>query len=897
MRRIIISIAIFLQLVSAHAQDLVSASDIAVYKQEAQQMVSFLSFVLNTLGNEETPTAHKQTIIQESYAKLFRDAEVQIEDDLVVGRSTITNKNVQAYLQDVDFFFEHVEFEYEIISIQEAKRADDQWFFLVETQRLLKGITSDGNAEIDHQSVRYIEINLYPASRSLKIASIYTTPVQRQPELITWWNDLSTDWQVLFAPQLQLNDTLSWADLIGKEEIPRIGDTLYFQQVYQAPSADEPNLVTSLQETAEVLESQQIQDNTPQLTQDTLATPTARLMSDLMQLSAVKELNLKDQPIEDLRALEGMPEIKKLNLSGTKIQSLFPLRNLRTLTYLDLSHTSIKDLEPLKYLTQLDTLILDHTPIQTLDPLVRSHTITYLSAAHTDLRFADALVELPALTHLDVRHTPLTRLPDLTEHTNLETFKADYSKLLSLPIFAKENKITTLSLNHTRISNIEPVSLLSELKTFEANFSLVQDIRPLQGLQKLQFVSLEDALLDEKELAQFMEQRPQVAVLYKTEQLITWWEGLDSSWKSCLTAHMQPNLPLQQRLHQLIRQAKLSLSPGCKVPNFHALTPFIQLEQLVADDAGIEKLEGIEELTQLRSLSIKRNQVIDLKPLASLPSLEILYLQQCPVIDLTPLAKCSSLRKLACDSTQVTDLSPLQDLSQMTWASFEGCELDKVQVKSWLDQKTDLTLLYRSSLLDSWWKGLSAPWQKVFRTYLPGENPSKEALHRLSYLSALEIVNINGLNNLKPLEPMLRLQKLTIRSCGLTQLQGVELHEDLQELDLSQNPLTDLILLTNLKGLTSLSLDNTAIEALEGIESLNKLERLSVAGTPIKKLNEVEPLLSLTYLDFSSTDVSQIKSIMEHYKLKMLKCFNTKISDRKVDQFRAKHPLCTVDYY
>ncbi|MEL6134990.1 MAG: leucine-rich repeat domain-containing protein, partial [Bacteroidota bacterium] len=99
MRRLIISIASLLYLFSAHAQDTVSSSDIAVYKKEASQMVSFLSFILNTLGSDDTPTAHKQTIIQESYAKLFRDAEVQIEDDLIVGRSTITNKNVQAYLQ------------------------------------------------------------------------------------------------------------------------------------------------------------------------------------------------------------------------------------------------------------------------------------------------------------------------------------------------------------------------------------------------------------------------------------------------------------------------------------------------------------------------------------------------------------------------------------------------------------------------------------------------------------------------------------------------------------------------------------------------------------------------------------------------------------------------------
>ena len=164
MKRIILSIVMGLSLLGSLAQDLVSPSDMDVYKREAGQMVSFLSFLLNTLGSDETPTAHKQTIIQESYAKLFRDAEVQIEDDLIGGRSTITNKDIQAYLQDVDFFFDNVVFEYEVISIQEAQREDDQWFFLVETQRSLDGLTTDGEV-LQNQIVRYIEINLYPASQ------------------------------------------------------------------------------------------------------------------------------------------------------------------------------------------------------------------------------------------------------------------------------------------------------------------------------------------------------------------------------------------------------------------------------------------------------------------------------------------------------------------------------------------------------------------------------------------------------------------------------------------------------------------------------------------------------------------------------------------------------------
>jgi hypothetical protein len=72
---------------------------------EVQGIVSLYRFMLNTVGSEEASTTEKETIINNSYLKIFRDAEVQIEDDLSTDRITALNKSVQGYLRDVDFFF------------------------------------------------------------------------------------------------------------------------------------------------------------------------------------------------------------------------------------------------------------------------------------------------------------------------------------------------------------------------------------------------------------------------------------------------------------------------------------------------------------------------------------------------------------------------------------------------------------------------------------------------------------------------------------------------------------------------------------------------------------------------------------------------------------------------
>ncbi|MDZ7646701.1 MAG: hypothetical protein U5K54_05685 [Cytophagales bacterium] len=71
---------------------------------KVKNMISFLKFMLNTLGSSKTSARDKEVLVTESYAKIFRDSKVQIEDDLAAKRDVITNKDVPAYLKDVDFF-------------------------------------------------------------------------------------------------------------------------------------------------------------------------------------------------------------------------------------------------------------------------------------------------------------------------------------------------------------------------------------------------------------------------------------------------------------------------------------------------------------------------------------------------------------------------------------------------------------------------------------------------------------------------------------------------------------------------------------------------------------------------------------------------------------------------
>ncbi|MEM8894218.1 MAG: leucine-rich repeat domain-containing protein, partial [Bacteroidota bacterium] len=139
--RTIFCFLFFLLAGQVYAQETNSPDTASAYQERTERLVSFLQYMLNTVGNSNTSTRDKDVIITQSYAKIFRDDDVQIEDDLLENRQVVTNKDVTAYLKDVEFFYSDVSFEFDIINITEETGEDDRPFIKVQLERELKGLT------------------------------------------------------------------------------------------------------------------------------------------------------------------------------------------------------------------------------------------------------------------------------------------------------------------------------------------------------------------------------------------------------------------------------------------------------------------------------------------------------------------------------------------------------------------------------------------------------------------------------------------------------------------------------------------------------------------------------------------------------------------------------------
>jgi Leucine-rich repeat (LRR) protein len=86
---------------------------------------------------------------------------------------------------------------------------------------------------------------------------------------------------------------------------------------------------------------------------------------------------------------------------------------------------------------------------------------------------------------------------------------------------------------------------------------------------------------------------------------------------------------------------------------------------LVCNNKGIQYLEGIEALTQLKSLYLSFNEINDITPLVGLKNLKTLYLSGNQISNLDALSELTELTELGIQKNNVQDLSPLQSLSML----------------------------------------------------------------------------------------------------------------------------------------------------------------------------------------------------------------------------------------
>jgi Leucine-rich repeat (LRR) protein len=126
------------------------------------------------------------------------------------------------------------------------------------------------------------------------------------------------------------------------------------------------------------------------------------------------------------------------------------------------------------------------------------------------------------------------------------------------------------------------------------------------------------------------------------------------------------------KLAALVRTA-LNIAPSEPISKTQAAT----LQRLVASNAGITSIQGLQHFTGLKSLNLSNNDITSIYPLQTMKALDELWLRaNKKVTDLQPLKGLTSLKRLFIANIGATDMSALQGLPLTTLELEQKAALD-----------------------------------------------------------------------------------------------------------------------------------------------------------------------------------------------------------------------------
>ncbi len=871
-----------------------TAEEVKQYTEECKDLVDYLQFSLNAIGDNELTPKEKDIIISESYLKFFRDDKVQIEDDLVEDREAVTNKDVQAYLKDVDFFFENVLFSYKILSVNLQQDENNQEYFKVHTLRTLSGNNLKGDSLYNEQP-RYIEVAIDPDLRELKIVSIYTTKINEKEENIKWWNELPISWKEILGKDLFLFEQVEFARVLNIEK-----DRLAIRPSQDSLPWDESNLNDN--------DSLSIANNihkidTVFLNTDSLKEQYSLLIEkNLNKMINRKELDVSGRlDIVHVEPLSKLTELNSLNLSGTLVRDLYPVRNLVHLQDLNVSSTLVNNLDALIYSMSLQNLDISHTKVYNLEPLSNLSQIRSLNFSLTSIDDLSPIQNFKQIVELRMQNTMVYDLSPLKNLQSLDFIYFDNSPVSDLEDLRNLSGLRIVSANSTMINNLEPLVDLSKLNVLYCDNTEISSLKPLNGKEKLSKIYCDNTLLGKNKALDFMIQNPNVLVVYESQKLKKWFLNLSDEWKQIFKKYV-PGIdlkdPTKEDLHQVAGISEMDLSSYSQLTSIDPLYQIQNLQKLNISQTNVGSLQALFELRDLIYLDISKTIVESLAPLENNNSLQYLDISNTKVSGLQALREMFSLRKLNIENTPINNLEAIKSLNGLNLINADGTDIPAKQFQEFILTNPACLVIYQSSELQKWWNNLSSHWKEEFSQMQNWINtPTNEELHQLISRKSIKIEENRIIKSLEELKGFLLLEELELIGAQVSNIQPIIVFKRLRKLNLSQNPVLEFQILGELKQLEWLNISNTQADDLTFASRLPKLLYLDISGTQVKKLKPLAELQMLETLLAFNTRINSLKELSGVKSLLSLKVYNTKVSSKKVEQFKLSHPHCEVDYF
>lgn len=417
-------------------------------------------------------------------------------------------------------------------------------------------------------------------------------------------------------------------------------------------------------------------------------------MENIKELTNLEVLSLSKNFILNYSFLSQLTSLRKLDLAETNFTDLSPLATLNELIELTITSSQVADLAPIASLPKLKKIAADETKLSPQDAnlfvqnhpdILLIHHVKDLESWWENLSSSWKQVLIKANPKLG---TTQPKIENLTQTLNLTQLDLDGAGIETLGPVVRFVSLNSIDFsNNPFLSDLLPLTEVKSLRKVMGKNTGVQDpsmlkgnmlleqidlesspvrsIKELVALPNLSYLNVNESLIDEEEVPVFQLQRPDVAVIYRSDALSQWWEGLDVAWQQVLLQKINvASNPTTEQLHQLTAVSALVLE-GVSFTDLEPLTIFSNLRKLVLFDAPVLVLSPLRELNKLTSLKLSQLPAVDYLPIAGLSELEELDLSNTGIEELIALSKLTNLKKLNLSGTNIKSLKGIESLSKL----------------------------------------------------------------------------------------------------------------------------------------------------------------------------------------------------------------------------------------
>lgn len=820
----LISLILFLCFLPATAQQKsdreinLSTEELEAYKKNAKELVAYMEHVFNLLGDKTTAAKDKDIIVNESYLKLFANDKVQIQDDLDEKRNALINKDVQAYLKDIDFFFTDVKFKFTVEEINHGVNDKGEVFLLVNMNRNLQGETVKGKEKISTNKVRFVEININDKEQDIKIASIYTEKLNEEEDLQYWWKEVPSQWKQILGKDLQINDTLNFCDIL------MFSDSLIISK-----------------------------------SKDTISLEVKKLNDLIRGIVYTEELDLSGNTIiQNIAPLSKLTKIKTLNLAGTAIIDLMPIRSLTRLEWLNCSKTGVESLLPLKYATNLKELYIDSTKVSNIEVLSSFEQLQTFHCVSTGITSLEALANLSAIQDLRFRRTSVSDLTPLANMQNLQQLDCSETSISDISVLDELNNLQIVYIENTQISTLKALNnQTEELKIYCDKSKITKD-----------------------NAEEFMASHPKSLVMYRSETLLHWWKSVPNAWKKVFNKYVETDaIPAKDEIHQISNLTEIDISKETNIKTLYPVKILERLKILKAGQTGITSVAELAKLNKLEEVYLFNTKIRDISPLKDLHNLKILDCHKTNIEDIASLNELKVVEQLNIDDTKAAsktdmvlafiDLHPeclviYQTLKLKSWWTGLAREKDH---KFW--KEVFLTYInFEGEPTNEQLHKLAA----IEEVIIPESIKKKriKSLNALSAMSRLKKLDISGtgISNLNPIKNHKRIEILNFSETPVSNLTPLKSIRNLKKLAFSGTQISDLEDIESLTSLKELNISATKVRNLRDLENMKNLEYIDCSNTKVMNIKPIYGLKKMKTLKCFNTKVweRQIKDYKSSHK-------------------------------